>query len=119
DAMLAIGWLTLGYGQLRSDRLQPHPVRGWAWRLLIGLALLCLGFVVLLLDNPAFSRRPVGDWPIVNLIGLAYGLPAAMLLLLAFTFRRHGRDAWATATGAAALLLGFVALTLEVRRAFV
>jgi uncharacterized membrane protein len=72
-----------------------------------------------LLDNPLFNRRPVGDWPILNLIQLAYGLPAVALLLTAFEFRRQGRPHWLTASGAAALVLGFVAVNLEVRRAFV
>lgn len=119
DGMLAVGWAVLAYGQLRTDRLAPHPVRTWAWRLLVMLSIAWLALVVVLLDNPLFHRRPVGDWPILNLIQLAYGLPAVALLLTAFEFRRQNRPLWLTASGATALVLGFVALNLEVRRAFV
>jgi len=118
DGMLAVGWLVLGYGQLRADRVAPHLVRGWAWRILTVLSIGWLCLVVVLFDNPLFNRRPVGEWPIVNLIQLAYGLPAVALLLIAFECRRQGRPGWVIASGATALVLGFVAVNLEVRHAF-
>jgi uncharacterized membrane protein len=119
DGMLAVGWTVLAYGQLRADRVAPHPVRSWTWRILVVLSVGWTAMVVLLVDNPVFTRQPVGELPILNLIGLAYGLPAVALLLIAFEFRRQSKPEWLTLSGAAALILGFIAVNLEVRRAFV
>ena len=85
-----------------------------------GLALLVpaalMELALLLPANPLWVLQAVGPWPLINQLGLAYGVPAAVLALI-FRLRPWPRPA-ARAFGAAALGLALVWLSLEVRRAF-
>jgi uncharacterized membrane protein len=82
-----------------------------------GLALLGIAFGLLLLENPLWNRVYVGG-PILNLILLGYGLPAAMTAILGL-FTRTTRPSWYRVIAAVtAVLLAMLYLTLEVRRFF-
>jgi uncharacterized membrane protein len=60
----------------------------------------------------------VGDWPVVNLLSLAYLAPAVFAFLFARELRRSGHRRSAMAAAVYGLVLVFVYLSLEVRRAF-
>src|SRR3546814_16030546 len=72
----------------------------------------------LLAYNPLWSGEPVGAWPLVNLLALAYLVPAGFALAFARELRADGLRKTAMAAAIYALLLVFAWLTLEVRRAF-
>jgi uncharacterized membrane protein len=75
----------------------------------------------IVLGNPLVDSVPVGRWPVVNLLLLAYGVPALFALLFLREARLRSTRASAVVVAAAgplALLLPFVELSLEVRRAF-
>lgn len=95
---------------------------GWAaiagqWLLLVTVLVIVLGSVVML--SPLVTVQRIGSWPVANLLGLAYLLPAAILLLLGL---RRGFFVLTEAQRGLALAVAggliFVDLTLETRRAF-
>lgn len=70
----------------------------------------------MLADNPWLTNKPVGDRPLLNLLLLAYALPAALYALL---FRLDPPPPWLRQLcGLMALLLAFLWITLEVRHGF-
>ena len=121
----SIAWLALAYALFRRQTNDPRLVQEWAWRILATLATSQVLLLQVLGRNPLFSTAPVGDWPLVNLLLLAYGIPAVFALL----FYRAASDPDVVlgntkrriiqvVSGGSALLLLFVEVSLEVRRAF-
>ncbi len=118
QALRADVWLLGAWGMLRLHRVRPRVVLDYGWRALAVLALAQVVAFNLLASNPLFTRGPVGDWPLVNLISLAYLVPAAIGAAIAYeAWRLRQREILAIAV-VAVLALGFVDLSLEVRRAF-
>jgi uncharacterized membrane protein len=118
QALNTIAWLAIAYGLYRRHDISGRAVPVWGWRILAGMATGQIVLLQLLADNPYFSNDPVGTWPVLNMLALAYGVPAVFAVL----FLRHAlrlKHVWiARIAGALALVLPFVELTLEVRRAF-
>ena len=118
QSLQTIAWLALAYGWLRLYRLSGRRPLLWGWRLLAGLAAVHTPLFQLLASNPLWSSDPVGDWPVVNLLSLAYLAPAIFAFLFAWELRRSGHQRPAMAAAVYGLVLVFVYLSLEVRRAF-
>ena len=118
QSLNTVAWLCMAYLVRIYARLKPRPVLVFGWRILAGLAAAQVVLLQLLLANPLWSREMVGELPLVNLLFLAYALPA----LFAFHFARalaeegHGRSA--LGAGVLGLVLVWSYLSLEVRRAF-
>ena len=114
-------WLAIAYGlYLRSDGPGRDTFR-WGWRLIGGVAVAQLVLLQILVAGPLSRPIEVGDHPVVNLMLLAYGLPAlfAALFFRVANSRRSGDDRRiAMIAGVLTLVLVFVEVTLEVRRAF-
>ena len=109
-------WLTVACALYHRPGAAARVGLRWLRRAVAALA--GLGLLVQLLANPWLTGEAVGGWPVLNLIGLGYAVPAGLLALTARALHRDGRRRTATAAFGAALLFAFVALTLEVRRAF-
>ena len=60
----------------------------------------------------------VGAWPLFNKLGLAYLVPALLAARFAMTATERGQVRLAGIVGGAALVFGFVYLSLEVTRGF-
>jgi uncharacterized membrane protein len=118
QSLQTIAWLALAYGWLRLYRHSGRRPLLWGWRLLAGLAALHTPLFQLLASNPLWSADPVGNWPVVNLLSLAYLAPAVFAFLFAWELRRTGHQRAAMAAAVYGLVLVFVYLSLEVRRAF-
>jgi uncharacterized membrane protein len=74
-------------------------------------------FGLVLFENPLWNRVHVGG-PVLNLILLGYGLPAAMTAILGL-FTRATRPQWyRTIAAVTAVVLAMLYLSLEVRRFF-
>ena len=84
---------------------------------LAALTLLTVVFDLAYVLDPRFSRTPVGG-AFVNLILLAYGLPAVLAITLALIARTTRPLSYRIAAAIAAVTLGLFYLTLEVRRLF-
>lgn len=115
-----LGWLLTATVLWRLGAGEEGRVLRWLGHLVAGLGAFQLALLVLP-ENPLFTGEPVGPWPIANLLLPAYLLPALGAVWLA---ARAGRSAGAPPAGlrrwaaAAAVGLGLLWLTLEVRRAF-
>ncbi|GAB4354334.1 MAG: DUF2339 domain-containing protein [Kiloniellaceae bacterium] len=118
QSLQTVTWLAMAYGWLRAWRRSGRVTLLWGWRLLAGLAALHSPLFQLFYANPIWTYEPVGDWPLVNLLALAYLLPGFFALAFAWELRRDGYRKSAMVAAVYALLLVFVYLSLEVRRAF-
>ena len=118
QSLQAVAWLAMAYGWLRAWRRSGRVVLLWGWRLLAGLAALHSPLFQLFYSNPIWTYEPVGSWPLLNLLALAYLLPGLFALAFAWELRRDGLRRSAIAAAVYALLLVFVYLSLEVRRTF-
>ena len=119
-SLQSIAWLTMAYVLYTRSRKHTTIITTWGWRILGAVA---IGHIVLLqtLDGPLFRPIPIGEYPIANLMFLAYVVPAALGALFAVSAqRRHTPEAARVAKIAwsAVLALGFIETTLEVRHAF-
>ena len=124
-SLQSIAWLAIAYALFRRQGREPRVIQHWAWRILAGLSVFQIFVFQVLVKNPLFDATPIGTMPVFNLLLLAYGAPAvlALLFLRAAQQRNVGGDnpllgRISMAAGAMALVLLFVELSLEVRRAF-
>ena len=118
QSLQTVAWLALAYGWLKLYVQTGRKPLLWGWRLLAGLAALHTPLFQLLASNPLWSSDPVGHWPLVNLLSLAYLVPAVFAFLFARELRRSGHSWPAMAAAIYGLVLVFIYISLEVRRAF-
>ena len=120
-ACTTLAWGVMALALYRRTAQVPHPVLDWGWRVLSVGALAHLVLFHALARNPLIDAESVGALPLLNVLLLAYGLPALVALAFARLARRHSGSAHrlvAAVAGVSALALVFAQLTLEVRRAF-
>ncbi len=113
-------WGAFALAALWMTRRRPDPVTVWAWRLSGGLALATVLIVQVLAANPVFEHAHLGRLPLLNGLFLAYAVPAAMVALarrwIDVEANRH-KDL-DLVLEAAASILAFVYVSLEVRHLF-
>jgi uncharacterized membrane protein len=112
-------WWLIAAGLLLHRDVAAHlPTAGFGGAGLLTLA--CLQIVVghLLWANPVWSDDPVGSWPVINLLGLAYLAPALALAWLAWDRALILGDPVRAGLRVGAALLVLIYVSLEVRRAF-
>ncbi len=118
QAVQAAWWLAAAAMLLSPAATGRLPLARWGGLALLGLAAAQTVLLTALRDNPLLVPHPVGSWPILNLLGLAYLLPAVLFGLIA---ARHGAALGAAAAALLRVLAGalaFLWVTLELRRAF-
>ena len=118
QAVQSLWWIT-GAGLLLAEARRGQR----RWTKVAGIGLLAIaGIVVLLVHvvtlSPLMTGEPVGRWPLVNLLGLAYALPAVLFFGLAASGRVELPDDARRILWAVAGFLVFVFVTLETRRMF-
>jgi uncharacterized membrane protein len=111
-------WMALGLGLLLASRRWPLRSLDWGGRLLLlaGLGVAVLG--PCLAANPAWTRHPVGEQPVLNALLFVYGAPALLVLLGAAELRRRCEGLLSRVLGGGGLVLLFLLLTLEIRQGF-
>ena len=112
------GWLTLALFLLRLDRPQSHRVRGWGWRAIGTIGLSWTLLITLLAANPYFNGFEVGDMPVLNLVLLAYGMPALLLALGANELARQRHYLFSRIVAASSVVMTIATVLLEIRQAF-
>lgn len=135
QSLHTIAWLSIAYVLRLRDRAAPTRVAYWGSRILLGAAVAQLVGLQLILSNPMsaylwyratgastryamFARDAVGDYPVVNLLFIAYAVPAAYVVWFANEFRKQAKPIFAGALDALGFVLAFAYISLEVRRAF-
>ncbi|MQP67088.1 DUF2339 domain-containing protein [Niveispirillum sp. SYP-B3756] len=113
-SLRSVVWLVAGLSSLMPGR--GRWVR-WFGVAMTGLALLHIFALQVLALNPLWSGDAVGAWPVLNLLLLAYLLPAAMLLLVRRRLLSH-LPIKGVVIDAPALLLLLTYALLAVRQLF-
>lgn len=110
-------WLGMAlFLYVRGD--QSVPTVRWGWRVLGTMATVQVLFGAVVALNPLLTGDPVGELFLVNLVTLAYAVPAVLAVGFAVASRRRGSLRLPRWAGAAALGLAWLWLTLSVRHAF-
>ena len=111
-------WGAFALAALWMTRRRRDPVTLWAWRLSGGLALATALIVQVLIANPVFEPAHLGRLPVANGLFLAYAVPAAMAVLARRWVDVEANRNVDLLLGAAASILAFVYVSLEVRHLF-
>ncbi len=118
QAVQSVWWLIAGGLLLRREINETLPQARYGGLLLLGAAALQILLGHILWHSPLLRDEPVGSWPLLNTLGLAYLAPAILFGALAssngFLLARRIRMALAMFAG----ILLFLYLSLEARRAF-
>ncbi len=118
QAVQTAWWMLAASLLLRREVAQRSLVARYGSRALLALAALQIVLGHLLAANPLFSYEDIGRLPLLNLLGLAYLLPAVLAAVLTsrpgFDLPARVREALRAGAG----LLAFVYLTLETRHIF-
>ena len=118
QSLNSAAWLAIAYLLAIAARRGGRVVASYGWRILAGLGAAQVVLLQVLAANPLWSREPVGAWPLVNLLFLAYMVPAIFAFGFVRDLRDRGYAGIARAAGIAGLVLVWTYLSLEVRRAF-
>jgi uncharacterized membrane protein len=118
QAVQSLWWITAAGLLLREAR---RGLRGWTHPAGLGLlaisgAVVALGHVVTL--SPLVTDDPVGRLPVLNLLGLAYALPAFLFLGIASSRHVELSGEVRRLLTVFAGVLAFAYVSLETRRAF-
>ncbi|MEE8536185.1 MAG: DUF2339 domain-containing protein, partial [Kiloniellales bacterium] len=118
QSLQSAAWLSVGTILAIHHRKRAHPVSLYGSRILLGAAMAQVVLLQLGLSNPVLTREFVGDYPLVNLLFLAYAVPAAFALRLAVDLRGEVSRLPSGLFAGLGFVLVFTYLSLEVRRAF-
>lgn len=118
QSLQTAAWLAIAYALMLGHTRSPRPVLLWAARLLLVLSAMQVVLLQLLMFNPFADAVHVGDYPVFNLLLLAYGVPAIFAFLVVPLLRRQGAVPAALVAAGFGFALSFLYLTFEVRRAF-
>ena len=111
-------WGAFALAALWLARTRRDPVALWAWRASGALALATVLLVQVFIANPIAEKADVGRLPIANGLLLAYAVPAAMVALARRWIDIEPDRNVALVVEAAASILAFVYVSLEVRHLF-
>ncbi len=118
QSLNSVAWLSLAYLVWIYARLDSRPVLMYGWRILAGLGAAQVVVLQLLAANPLWSGAAVGERAVVNLLFLAYAVPALFAYRFARILRDQGEARPSRGAGILCLVLVWTYLSLEVRRAF-
>ena len=111
-------WGAFALAALWMARRRRDPVALWAWRLSGGLAIATALVVQVLVANPVFEPADIGRLPFFNGLFLAYAVPAVMAAVARRWIDVEPNRAIDLMIEAAASILAFVYVSLEVRHLF-
>jgi uncharacterized membrane protein len=118
QSLNSVAWLSMAYLVWIYAQRDPRSVRVFGWRILAGLGAAQVVLLQLLVTNPLWSGAAVGAFPVVNLLFIAYAVPALFAHRFAAILRAEGHLRLARAGGILCLVLIWTYLSLEVRHAF-
>jgi uncharacterized membrane protein len=113
-----LAWGAFALAALWMARTRRDPVALWAWRASGTLALATVLVVQVFIANPVSQTVDVGRLPIANGLFLAYAVPAAMAALARRWIDVEPNRNVTLLVEAAASILAFVYVSLEVRHLF-
>jgi uncharacterized membrane protein len=117
-SLQTLAWLVIGESRARACLLERRFVSLWGGRVLILLGLAHLVLVHVIALNPVLTHQPVGSWPLVNYLALAYLVPAIALLVVAMRLHVLDLSPLKQPVRGLSFVLVFIYVTLEVQRWF-
>jgi uncharacterized membrane protein len=118
QSLQSIAWLSVGSALAVHYRRAQRRVSFYGSMTLLGLAAAQIAILQVLLCNPFFSEDPVGAWPVLNVLFLAYAIPALFAFGFAFALAKSSYTRFAPHAEIAGFFLVFLYLSDEVTRAF-
>jgi uncharacterized membrane protein len=118
ESLQTIAWAAIGSALAVWTRRSGDRVLFYGSMLLLGAAAAQVVLLQLLVSNPLLSPSNVGAWPVLNVLFLAYALPAFFALRFAATYEKTNELPLTQAAAALGFVLVFAYLTLETTRAF-
>lgn len=118
QSLQSISWLAIGTLLAVRRVRDSGPVFFYGSRILLGLASAQILVGHLLLSNPVFSHEFVGNYPLVDLLFLAYAVPAAFAFALSVRLKDERDNVMARLAAVTGFVLLFAYISLEVRHAF-
>jgi uncharacterized membrane protein len=122
QSLQSIAWLAIGYGLLaRGEQIRVSKVpvlTAGAYILLILAAAQVLALQVALNNPLIWASTSVGRWPVLDLLFLAYLVPACFAFALVRPFNARGEGRLANIAGVVGLFLLLVFISLEVKHWF-
>lgn len=111
-------WLLFGWLLFWLAGRWPRRSLLWGGRAVVGLALLAGLYTLGLVGDPLVVDLPVGAARVFNALLFAYGIPALLMLVVAWWLKRRDEPWLAPAAGLTSLVLWFLLITTEIRQAF-
>ena len=122
QSLQSIAWLAIGYGLLvRGEKIRVSTVpvlRAGAYLLLIIAAAQVLLLQVVSNNPLIWASTSVGQWPVLDLLLLAYLVPACFAFALVPAFNARGKGRLANISGVTGLFLLLVFISFEVKHWF-
>lgn len=118
QAVQSLWWITAAALLLAEARRGKRPWTRIAGTGLLFLSLASVIFGHVLMKSPLMNREPVGFLPLLNLLGLAYLVPAVLYSGMARSARLALSEQSRRILQLVSGMLVFVYITLETRRAF-
>lgn len=118
QSLQSITWLSVGSALAVHYRQTNRQVSFYGAMTLLGVATGQIVLLQLLLCNPFFTGDPVGTWPVLNVLFLAYAVPAIFAFRFASALGKTPNSRYARAAEIVGFVLVFVYLSYEVTRAF-
>jgi uncharacterized membrane protein len=116
DSVQTIAWLGMAAILLRLGERRARPVLVWGATILFAVASAQAVLWQAIIANPLLTGTPVGQTLFFDALSVAYGLPAILYGVIAWTGRGPKPLAWTARILTVGLV--FLWLTLEVRHAF-
>ncbi|MCC6361688.1 MAG: DUF2339 domain-containing protein [Phycisphaerales bacterium] len=117
-ATYVVAWLSLSLIAVAAARGAAREIAEGTSRALAVLALVLAAGGLLLAQNPLWNAIPVGETRLWNRLLPCYGLPAALLIALAYAVRKWPPREFAGALVLGGIVLLFALVNLEVRQWF-
>lgn len=118
QSLQSIAWLAIGSVLALHHLRSGNRVSFIGSRILLALATGQVFLIQLLSSNPMLTYEFVGNTPLIDVLFLAYAVPAAFAFWVASTLGRGGEMQIAKFAATAGFILLFAYITLEVRHAF-
>ncbi len=115
---LIAAWLLIALGLAGALRRLQRPVLMGGMQIVTALAVAALIGGPLLAFNPLLSWESIGEWPLLNLLLLVYGLPALLLTALGYALEPSADRRLASALQGLGGAVGLFFISLEIRQLF-
>src|SRR5882672_3892962 len=118
QSLQSIAWLAIGMGLAANHRRGQDPISFYGSRILLSIAAAQILVLQLLFSNPILSREFVGEYPLINVLFLAYAMPAMFAFGFAAMRKKDADQQLAALASIGGFVLFFAYISLEARHAF-